>query len=42
MSQTCGLLLCVTGRDGYFKQLNPAWTTRLGWTVQELQARPFR
>lgn len=34
-------LLCVTGFDGYFKRLNQAWTTCLGWTEGELQARPF-
>lgn len=34
-------LLCIAGLDGYFKRLNPAWTTVLGWTLDELQARPF-
>jgi PAS domain S-box-containing protein len=34
-------LLCVAGLDGYFKRVNPAWTNRLGWTVQELTAAPF-
>ena len=33
-------LLCVAGFDGYFKDLNPAWETTLGWTVEELCARP--
>jgi PAS domain S-box-containing protein len=33
--------LCVAGLDGYFKRLNPAWSTGLGWDVKELQARPF-
>lgn len=35
-------LLCVAGFDGYFKDLNPAWETTLGWTIEELRARPFR
>ena len=34
-------LLCVAGLDGYFQRVNPAWTTRLGWTEEELEARPF-
>jgi PAS domain S-box-containing protein len=34
-------LLCVAGFDGYFKDLNPAWETTLGWTIEELRARPF-
>ncbi|MDZ4164592.1 MAG: PAS domain S-box protein, partial [Smithellaceae bacterium] len=34
-------LLCLVGFDGYFKMLNPAWERTLGFTVDELQARPF-
>jgi PAS domain S-box-containing protein len=34
-------LLCIAGFDGVFKQLNPAWQSVLGWTVQELEATPF-
>ncbi|HJX28191.1 MAG TPA: MASE3 domain-containing protein, partial [Thermoanaerobaculia bacterium] len=34
-------LLCIGGTDGYFRQLNPAWESALGWTVEELKARPF-
>ncbi|HEY1066977.1 MAG TPA: ATP-binding protein, partial [Pirellulales bacterium] len=33
--------LCVTGFDGYLKQLNPAWSRLLGWTEAELLARPY-
>ena len=34
-------LVCTAGFDGYFKQLNPSWTEALGWTEDELRARPF-
>ena len=34
-------LLCIAGHDGYFKRLNPAWRRTLGWTLEELQTRPF-
>lgn len=34
-------MLCVAGLDGYFKQLNPAWTRTLGWSADELQSKPW-
>jgi two-component system sensor histidine kinase/response regulator len=34
-------LVCTAGFDGYFKQLNAAWTETLGWSEEELGARPF-
>lgn len=34
-------LLCVIGEDGYFKDVNPAWTKTLGWTKEELLSKPF-
>ena len=34
-------MLCIAGLDGYFTRLNPAWKRTLGWTLEELQARPF-
>ncbi len=34
-------LLVVAGLDGYFKQVNPSWTRVLGWTREELLARPI-
>lgn len=33
-------LICVAGMDGYFKKVNPAFTTILGWSMEELLSRP--
>jgi len=34
-------LLGVVGFDGYLRRLNPAWERTLGFTPEELRARPF-
>jgi len=34
-------LLCVVRLDGYFKRVNPIWERLLGWTPEELLARPY-
>ncbi|MBI5498176.1 MAG: PAS domain S-box protein [Deltaproteobacteria bacterium] len=34
-------LLLVSGRNGRVRQLNPAWTRTLGWTLDELMAQPL-
>ena len=34
-------LICVAGMDGYFKYVNPAWESLLGYTSDELLSRPF-
>lgn len=34
-------MLCVFGFDGYFKELNPAWSRTLGWSVEELKEKSW-
>jgi PAS domain S-box-containing protein len=34
-------MLCIAGFDGFFKQLNPAWSRALGWSLEELLARSW-
>ncbi|MES2639582.1 MAG: PAS domain S-box protein [Myxococcota bacterium] len=34
-------MLCCLGFDGHFRRLNPAWERTLGFTREELMARPF-
>ena len=34
-------LLGIAGFDGYFKNLNPMWSRVLGWSDEELMAKPF-
>lgn len=33
--------VCIAGRDGYFKKVNPAVLTTLGYTAEEIYARPI-
>ncbi|MCL4234333.1 MAG: response regulator, partial [Deltaproteobacteria bacterium] len=32
---------CIADFRGYFRRLSPSWTTNLGWSADELMARPF-
>jgi len=34
-------MLCTADTDGYFVDLNPAWEQTLGYSEEELRARPF-
>src|SRR5918999_2654328 len=34
-------LICTTNADGCFASLNAAWERMLGWSREELMARPF-
>jgi len=34
-------LLCIANSEGYFLRLNPSWEKALGYTRDELMARPF-
>jgi PAS domain S-box-containing protein len=34
-------MLCLLDFEGYFKRLNPAWETVLGFTREELMSKPF-
>jgi len=34
-------MFCIAGFDGFFKSLNPSWQNVLGFTTEELMAKPY-
>jgi len=34
-------MMCIAKSDGYFKRVSPAFTQTLGWSTEEMLARPF-
>ena len=34
-------LMCIVDFEGYIIQLNPAWATHMGWSIEELQTKSF-
>jgi PAS domain S-box-containing protein len=34
-------MICIAGFDGYFIELNPAWSQTLGWSDNELLSKPY-
>jgi PAS domain S-box-containing protein len=34
-------MFCIAGFDGFFKSLNPVWQKVLGFTTEELKAKPY-